>query len=71
MSATRLAWWEAMKQQDEICLGASGFRWSLGYRKAKVEAEGMTRHIAIIQARADGSLLWLDLKICCEIKLKG
>ena len=30
--------------------------------KAKVEAEGMTKHIAIIQARADGSLLWLDLK---------
>ena len=22
----------------------------------------MTKHIAIIQARADGSLLWLDLK---------
>lgn len=60
-----------MKQQDEICLGASGIRWSLDYRKAKVEAKGMTRHIAIIQARADGSLLWLDLKICCEIKLKG
>ena len=34
----------------------------LGCRKAKVEAEGMTKHIAIIQARADGSLLWLDLK---------
>lgn len=51
-----------MKQQDEICLGASGFGWNLGCRQAKVEAEGMTRHISIIQARADGSLLWLDLK---------